>query len=54
MRNHLFSFIKCPIGYVFNFLAHFSYMDKEFPCRFVCWGCETFCLKDGIQDECWF
>jgi hypothetical protein len=22
--------------------------------RFVCWGCETFCLQDGIQDNTWF
>ena len=48
MRKHLTSFIKSPIGYVFNFIAHFN------GSRFVCWGCETFCLNDGIQDDCWW
>ena len=48
MRKHLTSFIKSPIGYAFNFIAHFN------GSRFVCWGCETFCLNDGVQDDCWW
>jgi hypothetical protein len=50
MKAHLFSFIKAPIGYLFNFVAHFDLLSG----RFVCWGCETFCIQDGIQDDCWF
>jgi hypothetical protein len=50
MKAHLFSFIKAPIGYLFNFVAHFDFLSG----RFICWGCETFCLRDGIQDDCWF
>ena len=50
MKAHFFSFIKAPIGYLFNFVAHFDFLSG----RFVCWGCETFCLRDGIQDDCWF
>jgi hypothetical protein len=50
MKSHLSSFIKAPIGYLFNFVAHFDFLSG----RFVCWGCETFCLRDGIQDDCWF
>lgn len=48
MKSHILSFIKSPIGYAFNFVAHFN------GSRFVCWGCETFCLRDGVQDDCWF
>jgi hypothetical protein len=48
MKAHALSFIKAPIGYLFNFVAHFN------GSQFVCWGCETFCLQDGIQDDCWF
>lgn len=50
MKQHLISFIKAPLGYIFNFLAHFDLLSG----RFVCWGCETFCLQDGVQDDCWF
>jgi hypothetical protein len=50
MKQHLISFIKAPVGYIFNFLAHFDFLSG----RFVCWGCETFCLQDGVQDDCWF
>jgi hypothetical protein len=48
VKAHIVSFIKSPIGYFFNFIAHFG------GGRFVCWGCETFCLRDGVQDDCWF
>jgi len=48
MKAHALSFIKAPIGYLFNLVAHFN------GSRFVCWGCETFCLQDGIQDDSWF
>ena len=50
MKAHILSFVKAPIGYLFNFVAHFDCLSG----RFVCWGCETFCLRDGIQDDCWF
>jgi hypothetical protein len=52
MTKHFISFIKCPIGYAFNFVAHFEYPQSL--TRFVCWGCETFCLQDGVQDNAWF
>jgi hypothetical protein len=48
MKAHIISFVKSPVGYLFNLLAHFN------GSRFVCWGCETFCLHDGVQDDCWF
>lgn len=48
MKAHLLSFVKAPVGYLFNLVAHFG------GGRFVCWGCETFCLRDGVQDEVWF
>ena len=50
MQAHALSFIKAPLGYIFNFLAHFDCISG----RFVCWGCETFCISDGIQDDSWF
>ena len=50
MKKHLVSFLKSPIGYAFNFIAHFDFLSG----RFVCWGCEAFCLRDGVQDEVWF
>jgi hypothetical protein len=48
VKAHVLSFVKAPVGYVFNLVAHFG------GGRFVCWGCETFCLRDGVQDEVWF
>jgi hypothetical protein len=48
MQAHALSFVKAPVGYLFNFAAHFVGW------RFICWGCETFCLRDGIQDDTWF
>jgi hypothetical protein len=48
MRSHILSFIKSPIGYLCNFAAHFV------EGRAICWACETFCLRDGVQDDMWF
>ena len=51
MKNHLVSFVKSPVGYAFNFLAHLPIIGSL---SFIANGCEVFCLRDGIQDEVWF
>lgn len=48
MEKHIVSFLKSPLGYAFNFLAHFNHS------RIIANCCETFCLRDGVQDEVWF
>lgn len=48
MKKHILSFLKSPIGYIFNFIAHFN------GSAFVANCCEAFCLHDGVQDEVWF
>ena len=50
MKAHIVSFVKAPVGYLCNFLAHFPIL----PAGFISRACETFCLRDGVQDECWF
>jgi hypothetical protein len=51
MKKHLISFAKAPLGYIFNFLAHFRIFNNS---CFIANCCETFCLRDGVQDEVWF
>ncbi len=51
MKKHLLSFLKSPLGYTFNFLAHIPLVRDLNP---IINGCEFFCLRDGIQDEVWF
>lgn len=59
--RHLVSFLKSPIGYMSNLFATLwcyvpgsdsKYMaGVDYP---ICFMCETFCLKDGIQDDMLF
>lgn len=51
MKKHAMSFLKSPLGYLFNFLAHLPIVGGL---AVVANGCEVFCLRDGIQDEVWF
>ena len=54
--KYLISFIKAPIGFIFNLLATITvyiYSPKVLD-KFLCWGCETFCINDGIQDDMMF
>ena len=54
--QYLISFLKSPLGFIFNFFATLS-VHLGFPeCsnKFLCWGCETFCINDGIQDDMLF
>jgi len=55
--KYLISFLKSPLGFVFNFLATLSvyliYVPKTVD-KLIILGCETFCLKDGIQDDMMF
>jgi hypothetical protein len=51
MKKHLVSFLKSPVGYAFNFLAHLPLVGSL---GLIASGCEVFCLRDGVQDEVWF
>jgi hypothetical protein len=53
MKKHLLSLARSPLGYAFNALASaFQYIPTPgFLERFLCWGCETFCCADGVQDD---
>jgi len=54
MKRHLVSFAKSPLGYLANFVATVTvYCGKtveDFTARPVCWACETFTIRDGVQD----
>lgn len=53
MKRHITSFLKAPIGYVANLIATLdAHGVTLLPDAWQCWLCETFCAKDGIQDDC--
>jgi len=54
--SYLLSFLKSPFGFIFNLLATISCYIwlPRFLNRFICFGCETFCINDGIQDDVMF
>lgn len=56
MRKHLTSFAKSPIGYLANLVATCAtyaptWLERAICGVWFCSICETFCLKDGIQDD---
>jgi len=51
MKKHIVSFLKSPVGYFFNFIAHLPIIGNL---GIIADACETFCLRDGVQDEVWF
>jgi len=55
MKRHAISFLKSPIGYLANLIATLDcYIWVPVPTDVQCWLCETFAIKDGIQDDCMF
>ena len=53
MKRHIISILKSPIGYTANLAASVSqYLPMpEVLNDAICAACETFALKDGIQDD---
>jgi len=50
------SFAKSPIGYLANLLATLATklprkLEDRLAGGWLCAICETFCLKDGVQDD---
>jgi hypothetical protein len=54
--QYLISFLKSPLGFIFNLLATITvYINvPNFVDKFICKGCQSFCINDGIQDDCMF
>lgn len=52
--KYVVSFLRSPIGFVFNLAAHLPSALFNPAAPFICWGCETFCARDGVQDDCWW
>lgn len=59
--RHFVSFLRSPLGYVCNLLATvFVHAEKLHEPAFRWVGdklapaCETFCLRDGVQDDMLF
>jgi len=53
MRKHFVSILRSPIGYILNLIAT---INQYIPApksmeNWLCAGCETFCLNDGVQDD---
>jgi hypothetical protein len=58
MKRHLLSFLRSPLGYVANFLAtvtvHCGETVERVTARPIIWACETFAVRDGVQDDMLF
>jgi hypothetical protein len=62
--RHLASFLRAPIGYVVGFiatcLAHVDHLPGlrwlhgDAASTVICGACETFCIRDGVQDDMYF
>ena len=63
MTKHVLSFIRSPLGYLFNLLATLAvyagmvpglgWVDRHVG-AWLTGPCERFCARDGIQDDMLF
>lgn len=62
--RHLLSLLRSPLGYVANLIATchgyvcdwpgMAWLDADPITRTLCAACETFCARDGVQDDVLF
>lgn len=55
MRKHVISFLRSPLGYIFNLLASLAgWLPTKVDQALTGWLaplCEVFCIRDGVQDD---